>query len=426
MILYFTRLLTSLFQHLANVPERNLAGTCLFLYQRNKSFHWEHLTSFALVIFLALTYHCSDTSMCLGALLIPMRPFGVKARLAQEFTGFSGSAKAFRALFGDRESTGEGESYHRVYTAEQLRAARLKLLAVDPTAPSKPALPPIINCRMSKGGTGKTTIAANVSSALAMFGHRVLMIDGDPQASLTGLFGINWATEDILHIGELMRQNYKGEADRVHEAIRTIYPGGMLDLIASDITLADADSWLMAATNREASFKRLLESHVDFFSQYDVIVIDSAPGTTLLTNTFMFACKTILAVVWLDGQSLKAMEVLASNVAELNRAFGREGFKLGVHIVANGFHQSYGATRDALATLSQKYPNELDDTVIPHAASFMRQMDLFAEEKSGPLLEREPSSVGARAIIDLAKSLIKLYGLRLGGAQTVVVPAPIA
>ena len=351
-----------------------------------------------------------------------MRNFGVKSSLAKEFAGFSGTSKAFRNLFPEHED--DSDSYHRLYTADRIRTARLKLLSASPDLPLSRTLPPIINCRMSKGGTGKTTIAGNISSGLAMFGHRVLMIDGDPQASLTGMFGINWADEDIIHIGELMRRCNKSETVNLSSAIRPLYSGGMLDLIASDITLTDADSWLMGATNREAAFKRLLEAEKDLLSNYDVIVIDSAPGTTLLTNSLMFACKTILAVVWLDGQSLKAMEVLASNIGELNRAFKDQNFQLNVHIVANGYHPSYGTPKDALSKLMTKYPESLNDNVIPHYAGFQRQMDLFKEEDSGPLLEREPTSVGARAIIDLTKSLVKLYGIKLGGIPPI--PAPIS
>jgi len=343
-----------------------------------------------------------------------IRSFGVKLKLAQEFAWHSGTPKAFRALFAERDKS-DGQ-YHRAYSAEAIRYARLKQLNLEKDPPKRPrSLPPIINCRMAKGGTGKTTVAANVATALAMFGHKVLMIDGDPQSSLTGLFGINWATENITHIGELMHRSNSKKPTRIKDAVRNLYEDGMLDLIASDITLADADSWLMGVMSRESVFKRLLESDVDFFSQYDVIMIDSAPGTNLLTNNFMFACDKILAVVWLDGQSLKAMEVLASNVSELNTAFKDHGFHLDVHIVANGFDKRYKTCTEALETLASTYPNLLDDNVLPHYAGFMRQSDLFSEEKSGPVLEREPNSVGARAIIDLAKSLIKYYDIRLAG-----------
>jgi chromosome partitioning protein len=171
----------------------------------------------------------------------------------------------------------------------------------------------------------------------------------------------------------------------------------------------------MSLSNREFTFKKFLDANVNFFSQYDVILIDSAPSTNLLTNTFMCACEKILAVVWLDGQSLKAMQVLAANVDELNNAFDGTGFHLDVHIVANGYHPSYSSCKDSLTTLVQSYPGMLNNTIIPHSTSFMRQIELFKEEESGTVLEREPNSIAARSIIDLARSLVKEYQLKLAG-----------
>ncbi len=350
-----------------------------------------------------------------------MRDFKIKSRFAQELSGFSGSPKAFRSLSEDLGITPTGGRFW-LYSAKDIRLIRLRLIKLNPHESRLQRVPPILNFRMTKGGTGKTTIAANVASTLAMMGYRILMIDGDPQASLTSLFGIDWVNEEITHIGELMRHYYKKQSVNLKQAILPLYSGNMLDLIPSDITLADADSWLMGATNREAMFKRLLDTEMAFFSTYDAIVIDSAPGTTLLTNTLMFACNTLIAVVWLDGQSIEAMRVLASNVAELNTAFASSGFHLNVHIVANGLHQGYQSCKDALATLQSAYPNHVNDNVIPHSASFMRQMNLFERKDSGPVLEREPASVGTRAIIDLTKSLVKKYDIQLDGSTEEVRP----
>lgn len=340
---------------------------------------------------------------------------GIKGTLAQEFCGFSGTFKNFKGYLPERTLE---RNERRTYSAAEIRHARLRLSGIDPSsAVHGTGLPPIINCRMSKGGVGKTTIAANIGSALSLMGHKVLMIDADPQASLTGLFGIDWATEEIQHIGGLMQAASKGKASDMDGAVRHIYDGGMLDLICSDITLADADTWLMGTPNREAVFKRMLDLNSAWFSQYDVIVVDSAPGTTLLTNTIMFATKTILAVVWLDGQSLRAMEVLSSNIAELNAAFADRGLDIGVHIVANGYHPSYQTCKDSLQVLKDQFGDYLDDNIIPHSAGFMRQMSLYEDVDSGPILEREPNSVGSRAIIDLTKSLIRKYGISLNVSE---------
>lgn len=359
---------------------------------------------------------CNNELLPSYPIVIIMRDFGIKSKLAQEFVGFTGTNKEFRDLFSGIKKS--GANYHNSYTALDIRRAKIKLLGVN-EAEAEHVIPPIINCRMAKGGTGKTTICSGIASTLAMLGYRVLMIDGDPQASLTGLFGIDWATENITHIGELILKHHRKEQYNIEDAIRPLYEGNMLDLIASDISLSNCDSWLMTVTNREFIFKKFLEDNKEFFSKYDAILIDSAPSTNLLTNALMCACSKILAVVWLDGQSIKAMQILATNINELNEAFHNTGFHLDVHIVANGYHPSYASCKDAVASLYSNYKDKLNNVVIPHSASFMRQVKLFNSETSGPVLETESSSNAARTIIDLTKSLVKEYDVKLAGTIAV-------
>lgn len=300
---------------------------------------------------------------------------------------------------------------NQVLRPQDLRAARVERQGGDDGAGAR--LPVHIPARMSKGGVGKTTVVGNLGSALAMMGHKVLMIDGDPQASLTGLMGIDWATEELTHIGELMRRSYRGLPVGLEEAVKPIYPDGHLDLIAADITLADVDSWMMPAANREFIYNRMVSENAGFFRRYEVVLIDTAPSTSLLTNALMVSSSEILAVVMLDGQSLKAMQVLASNINELNRAY--PDLNLGVYIIANGYHPSYGSCKEALATLGASYPEQLDDNILPFAASFRRQVSMVDDALTGTVLEREPASVGAKAIVDLAWSLVARYGISLGG-----------
>lgn len=344
---------------------------------------------------------------------------GMKARMAQELCGFSGSPKAFRERF----TVANQGQYHRIYSPEDIRRIRMTMLSLPLDTVRSKTLPPILNFRMAKGGTGKTTISGNIASALAMMGHKVLMIDGDPQASLTGLFGIDWVTENIVHIGELMRRSERKEPVDIKAAVWPIYPGSMLDIIPSDITLADTDSWLMGATNREFVFQRLLEKHVEFFADYDVIVIDSAPSTSLLTNTLMTACRKLLAVVVPEGPSTKALEILDSNIGELNTAFEKQGLNLDFHVIVNRYNQTKKPHNDELSRLVSKYPNQINDTIVRDFIGFVRQTDSFDEKNNGPVLEKEPNSVGARDVLDLTKSLIRMFDIKLADVNSL---APLA
>lgn len=344
----------------------------------------------------------------------PIRIFdGVKPKLAMELTGFHGSSKTFRTKFRDSE-----DKTHKLYSAHEIRHIRMQLLGITQAARGAAlGLPPIVVARMAKGGVGKTTTTGNLASGLALSGYRVLLIDGDPQASLTGMFGIDWTQEQIVHVGELMRRCSRGEPVDPQDAVRSIYAEGMLDLIPADITMAD-DTWLVGAMNRELSFQRLLEKEAEFFNQYDVIVVDSSPGASLLATTFMVAAKTLLAVVSPEGQSLAALDVLASNVGEINSAFGRnEDNMLDIHIVCNRYNQSKKPHSQCLAKLLTSYPNKLDDTIVRDFIGFLREVDPDNLHLNGPVLEKEPNSIGARDIIALTHSLIRRYDIRLAGVS---------
>lgn len=338
-----------------------------------------------------------------------MRAFqGIKSKMAMELTGFQGTSRTFRDRYREAE-----DGTHKLYTAQEIRKIRLDLLGMPADAERPRKLPPIIDARMAKGGVGKTTITGNVASCLALSGYRVLLIDGDPQASLTGLFGISWEKETIVHIAHLMQRMNRGDKVHPEQAIRTIYAGGMLDLIPADITMAD-DTWLTGVMNREFAFQRLLEAEIDFFSKYDVIVIDSAPGASLLATTFMVSAKTLLTVVSPEGQAVAALDVLANNVREINEAFKRSHIELDVHIVVNKFNQTKKPHTLAANHLAAKYPTKLNDTIVREFVGFLRETDPDNLHTNGPVLEKEPNSLGARDIIDLTKSLIRRYDIRLG------------
>lgn len=337
---------------------------------------------------------------------------GVRLKLAKEFSGFTDSDRKFRDTFrGEDQAT----TAHKYYQPWEIRKIRLQLLGLSDEKQKK--IPPVINFRMAKGGTGKTTVAGNAAACLAQFGHKVLLIDGDPQGSLSKMFGVD-ISKEITHVGTLMHRAAKGDPIKASESVVPIYDKEMLDLIPADITLANADSWLISALGREYTFTRLLEKEIDFFSNYEVIIIDSAPASSLLTQSFMVACKTLLAVVNPEPESVKALEVLKSNIVEINSSLsGQRNFNLDMHIIVNKFNQTKKPHQESLQYIVDEYRDKINDTIVRDFVGFLRQTDLFDDANSGPVLEREPGSVGARDIIDVTKSLIKFYNIPLSAQK---------
>lgn len=139
-----------------------------------------------------------------------------------------------------------------------------------------------------KGGVGKTTTAMTLAQGLSLLGHRVLMIDTDPQGSLTTLFGILPDTE--VQEEDTILPLAMGTETSIRYAIRPTYWDG-IDLVAAAPVLFGAEFALPARQTQEPGFEfwNVLHYGIDEVrSEYDVIVIDTPPALSYTTiNAFM-------------------------------------------------------------------------------------------------------------------------------------------
>ncbi|MDD2610979.1 MAG: ParA family protein [Giesbergeria sp.] len=347
------------------------------------------------------------------------RAIDFKTSVALSLSGLNVPAKKFHELCGREKPAGQ---HHMRYRPSDVRAAKYRAAGIEPPAidqlPLRTKLPPVIVTRMTKGGVGKTSISVNVAAAMAMMGYRVLMIDADPQASASNLLGIETAIyeTDILHIGHFLKKPSNAPDEDLPGAIKHIYEGGFLDLIPADITLAETDASLVAVLSSHTRAELFLNRNSTFFAQhYDVIVVDTAPGTTPVGLAFSFAAKQsgkVLTVVEPEGSCLRALDSLASNLAEIKAITGAN---IGMEVVINKYHPSLKHVRESMGFLYSKYGSMLNDSIIPQFSGFARQLSAAAKEDAGPLVEFESISIGAAAVIDVAKSLIHSYGITMPG-----------
>ncbi|WP_371436160.1 ParA family protein [Polaromonas sp.] len=152
----------------------------------------------------------------------------------------------------------------------------------------------VITVANFKGGVSKTTTAAALAQGLSLRGHKVLLIDTDPQGSLTTLFGVLPDTE--VEEDQTILPLIAGEVDSIMPAVRPTYWDG-IDLVAAAPLLFNAEFLLPSRQMKEANFKfwKVLDQGLDPAREvYDVIIIDTPPSLSYITVNALMAAQGIV------------------------------------------------------------------------------------------------------------------------------------
>lgn len=169
-----------------------------------------------------------------------------------------------------------------------------------------------------KGGSGKTTTAAHLSQKLALDGYRVLAIDLDPQASLSGLHGFQ-PEFDLLDGGTLYDAIRYDDPVPLADVIQKTYFAN-LDLIPGNLDLMEFEHDTPRALAERAGnlfFTRIGEKLGEVRDDYDVVVIDCPPQLGFLTMSALSAATAILVTVhpqMLDVMSMCQFLLMTSNL----------------------------------------------------------------------------------------------------------------
>ncbi len=170
----------------------------------------------------------------------------------------------------------------------------------------------IFSIAIQKGGSGKTTTAINLAAALQQKGKSVLLVDADPQASLSEALGI--IDEPEKNLFTELSKVIKGESGDLSEVLVETRSG--LHVIPSSIELAGAELELVSVYGREQIFSWMLEK---LATQYEYIFIDCPPAIGMLTVNALVASDFILMPMQAEFLPLKGLRSFMHHFKTIKR-----------------------------------------------------------------------------------------------------------
>ena len=245
----------------------------------------------------------------------------------------------------------------------------------------------VIALANQKGGVAKTTTTLNLGVAFKEMGHRVLLIDLDPQGNLTMSQGMNPDAIDRSMFDVL-----------VHKIpISDVIEHREIDLAVSSIDLAGAELALSAMIGRERSLEKAL---VEVAPKYDFILIDTPPSLGLLTINAFVAATGVIVPVQCEYLSLRGLVQLENTLAmvreNLNPQVGVEG------IVATMYDGRTLHSREAIEILEENFGELVYRTRIRKTVRYAE-----APVKGSSVLKYDPTGPAAEAYRELAKEVYR-------------------
>ncbi len=249
-------------------------------------------------------------------------------------------------------------------------------------------LPRWIAVANQKGGVGKTTTAVNLGACLADLGHRVLVVDLDPQGNASTGLGINIRGLDASMYDVIMRDT------PIDDAIEATSIKGLF-VAPSSLDLAGAEIELVPAFSRELKLRNALGEVRD---DYDYIFIDCPPSLGLLTINALAAATEVLVPIQCEYYALEGLGQLSKNVDLVRRGLNAA---LEISTIVLVMYDARTKLSDQVAQeVRDHFGDRVCRTMVPRTVR-LSEAPSFGQ----PIIAFDARSRGALAYRELAKEV---------------------
>lgn len=247
----------------------------------------------------------------------------------------------------------------------------------------------IIAVANQKGGVGKTTTSVNLSSAIAIQGKSVLLVDLDPQGNATSGLGVDPRSLKVTVYNSLIEG---AKAEEV--SIRTEVTG--LSLLPANADLAGAEIELVNVHGREHNLKDVLAKAID---KYDVVFIDCPPALGLLTLNALTAAHSVLIPVQCEYYAMEGLSRLLGSIDRVRQSWNPTLSLEG--IVLTMFDARNTLARQVAEQVRTHFGEKVFQTVIPRNVTLAE-----APSYGRPGILYNVASSGSQAYVNLAKEYL--------------------
>ena len=256
--------------------------------------------------------------------------------------------------------------------------------------------PRVLAVANQKGGVGKTTTAINLATALAACGHRVMVVDFDPQA--------NASTSVGLYQAEVTATAYDVLAGTV-AASQAARPSGVpgFDMVPSTRELAGAEIEL-ADTDRPQF--RLREALASDRFDHDFILIDCPPALGLLTTNALVAADAVLVPLQCEYLAMEGLGEILGTIEQVREVLNPE---LALHgVVLTMFDRRNRLSEQVAGDVRAYLGDKVYGTVIPRNVRLSE-----APSHAKPAMIYDLACSGSQAYLRLAGEVLRREGIKV-------------